>query len=184
MNSWEKFTEVLRNLGIQEPITSNLDHRGIPPQNKRGITVGPSASGSIRVGPADRNELVIRPGEVIRVTPNQAVVVEPPRRGLWDERGWTCERSNGRRYYQGFYQVRNRRSRELLKWPGRVLVEGHDEVTPYIADPPANLSQHPKGVCFQRDEGRWFRLHWHRKAANVDDAISYMEKILDELVNR
>jgi hypothetical protein len=29
----------------------------------------------------------------------------------------------------------------------------------------------------------WFQLNWHRGANNVDDAILYLEKVLDEAVN-
>jgi hypothetical protein len=56
-------------------------------------------------------------------------------------------------------------------------------VTAYIADPPPEIRRHPHGACFQLYRDPWFQLHWSRPARNPDDAILYMERVLDESIN-
>ncbi len=76
----------------------------------------------------------------------------------------------------------NRRSREQLRFEGRILEAAH-RVTPYIANPPVEIKRHPKGPCFRVSQAPWFQIHWRRAAANVDDALLYVERILDEAIN-
>lgn len=147
------------------------------------LVIGPNGSKPIVIGPDDRAALWVNPEQVIRIGPAAEIVVQPPHRGLWDERGWTWEKQNGQRFFQGYYQVYHSRTGERRTWPGRIFVRGRD-VSLYIAGPPQNLNRHPKWPCFHQEEGRWFRLNWHRAARNVDDAILYMERILDEVINR
>jgi len=172
-------------------------HTGVP------SVIGPSETVVLR--PADGNPLVIGPASAIRVSPSsqppgepvlvrpsedpvlvvrpaEPLVVEPPPRGAWDERGWARRSNNGRTTYEGYYQVLDRRGQQSRRFPGRVVV-GRRSTTPYIADPPHQIKRHPKGPCFTVTKAPWFRIEWRRPATNVDDAILYVEKILDEALN-
>jgi hypothetical protein len=105
--------------------------------------------------------------------------VRPVARGVWDEKGWVRERRNGALVYQGTFHVTGRRSRLQRRFAGQIsLADG--KVAVYIADPPSEIKNHPKGPCFTRLSGNWFQLHWHRPARNVDEAILYVEKVLAE----
>lgn len=178
MDIWQSFLDSLKT-----ELDSITNYRSPAKMQANSLTARQHASQPLVIGP--KESIRVGPKKVVQVGPKHAVhavIVQPPARGLWDERGWTCEHSNGVRYFQGYYQSCRRNDHQHLTWPGRIFVRGN-EVTLYIADPPANLSQHPKGVCFHNEEGRWFRLHWHHAARNVDDAILYMERILYELIN-
>lgn len=178
-------------------------HIRVPAKRQRTVPpiVGPS--GTIVVGPVDDGSLVIGPAPVIEVGPSpdepvlvgpmeqpaliigpaKALVVEPPPRGAWDERGWTLHNENGHKVYEGYYQVTHRHSGQPRRFRGRVIVNRR-RVVPYIADPPPEVKRHPKGPCFTLVNMPWFRVRWYRPAGNVDDAILYVEKILDETLNR
>lgn len=138
------------------------------------IRVGPSSEEPVRVGPSHEPARVVGPAE--------PWVVEPPPRGAWDERGWTRRNDNGRTTYEGYYQIRDQRTQQWRRFAGRVMV-GRGSTTSYIADPPPEVKHHPKGPCFMMTKAPWFQLNWHRPATNVDDAILYVEKILDEALN-
>lgn len=141
------------------------------------IVIGPPRGSAVVIRPGDDRERPLRL-PALRIAPPSPVKVEAPRRGLWEERGWSCEVRPNLRIYQGEYRIR--RGRNRWRWSGRILVENRGDITAYIADPPESLRSHPKWQCFQHEEGRWFRLHWHNRARNVDDTIAYMEKILYE----
>jgi len=163
-------------------------------ENEKTITViSPSepirikpTSEIIAIRPIQRQTIVIKPAsvvvvqpkavEIITVQPSITVTVTPPERGAWDERGW-IKHSNGRHeIYEGYYAVGTQRFR------GRIEVRGHRgrNVTAYIDNPPPEIKYHPHGACFQLVRDDWFILHWARPARNVDDAILYMERVLDE----
>lgn len=124
--------------------------------------------------------IVIEPQriDVIDVKPVRAVTVQPPERGAWDERGWNRTTTGGSETYEGYYFVGKR------KFRGRIEVNGirGQKVRAYIYDPPREVKKHRHGPCFQLVGDNWFHLHWSRPARNVDDAILYMERILDESI--
>ncbi len=137
------------------------------------------------IGPAVRRVLVVGPARAAAPTktlPGPAPVVQAPPRGAWDERGWQHWRERGGTVYAGYYRLLDRRLVQQRRFPGRVIIAGK-QVQAYIADPPPEIGRHPKGPCFQLTSGRWFRVHWHRPAENVDEAILYIERILDEAIN-
>ncbi len=138
------------------------------------IIVRPSATEPVVIGPS-RDEPVV-------IGPAKSVTVEPPQRAAWDDRGWMKRRENGQEIYEGVYRVPDRRSGQGRQFRGAVIVQG-GEVLPYIADPPPELRRHPKHPCFQLSQPPWFKLHWQRAAGNVDDAILYIERVLDEAIN-
>lgn len=143
----------------------------------------------VTIRSVQRETVVIKPAsvvvvqplsvEAVTIQPSRAVQVTPPERGAWDERGWT-RRANGRsEIYEGYYAVGTRRFR------GRIEVRGNRgrNVTACIDNPPPEIKHHPHGACFQLVRDGWFILHWARPARNVDDAILYMERVLDESLN-
>ncbi|GEM_PF-6098870 len=146
------------------------------------LIVGPSES--ILVGPAPAEALIIGPRDEASVVigPAPTVSVEPPQRPAWDDRGWAKRTENDQVIYEGEYQIADGRSAQRRRFRGVVVVSG-GEVVPYIADPPLELRHHPKHACFQLFRPPWFKLHWHRAAGNVDDAIIYIERVLDEAIN-
>lgn len=139
-----------------------------------GILVGPTPDGPVQIGPSEAPVVVVGPASVL--------IVEPPPRGAWDERGWTVRRSNSQATYEGYYHVLDRRTSRLQRYAGRVVAR-NGRVVPYIADPPHQIKRHPKGPCFKPWNLPWFCVEWRRPATNVDDAILYVEKVLDEALN-
>ena len=118
----------------------------------------------------------IAPVEAVRVVPVQPVTIRPPRRGAWDERGWGRSTKGLREIYEGFYQVGRRQFR------GRIEKERSGKIAAYIHNPPTEIRGHRHHACFQQVgvASGWFHLHWNRAPRDVDGAILYMEKILDE----
>lgn len=116
------------------------------------------------------------PTDVIMIQPSRTVTVTLPERGAWDERGWIKHSNGGREIYEGYYAVGTRR------YHGRIEVRGRRgrNVSAYIYNPPPEIKHHPHGACFQLIGDGWFILHWARPARNIDDAILYMERVLDE----
>lgn len=155
----------------------------------QAIIVGPSGAKYTAAGPGavvpkagGRSAMVIGPAAKITIAPSIAEIVQPPARGAWDENGWACQSSGRERIYQGYYRANDRHQHQTRKFHGRIIVSGH-EVIPFIADPPNQIKRHPKGPCFSFETSPWFRVHWHHPARNVDDAILYIEKILEEAIN-
>lgn len=143
----------------------------------------------ITVRPIQRKAVVIKPApvvviepkavEVLTIQPSRTVTVEPPERGAWDERGWTHSVNGNRETYEGYYTVGARR------FQGRIEVRGRrgQNIAAYIHNPPPEIKRHRHSACFQLARNDWFYLHWARPARNVDDAILYMERVLDESIN-
>lgn len=154
------------------------------------ITVEPS--GPLVIGPAE--PVLVRsvlPGpmmvgpthlEALVIAPERPLTIQPPQRGAWDDRGWVVRVENGQRIYEGMYQVAVRSSGQCRRFRGTV-VANNKKIVAYLADPPNELRRHPKHPCFQLTKPPWFRLHWHRPARNVDEAILYIERVLDEAIN-
>ena len=171
-----------------------------PPQTRRSEIaqpsvplVGPSVpitvAPTIIIGP-EKIEIsrpavtVIRPSIISTfvVSHAQPTAIEPPQRGAWDERGWTRRTERGQEIYEGMYTTIERRTGQQRSFGGRLVVRG-TQVTAYIADPPIEIKKHPHGPCFQLHRAPWFQLHWRRPARNPDDALLYVERVLNESIN-
>lgn len=148
------------------------------------LIVGPAEVPAVMIGPAGSSP-VIGPSSApaLTVVPASPLSIEPPQRGAWDDRGWTQSSDNGWLVYDGRYHIPDRRRNEQRWFRGRVVVT-NSRAEAYIADPPVEIKKHPKGPCFQLVEAPWFRVNWHHPAPTVDDAILYVEKVLDEAINR
>lgn len=142
------------------------------------ITIQPSNQEMRVIKPT--SVVVIQPQavEVITIQPSSAITVKPPERGAWDERGWTRTINGDRETYEGYYTVGTRRFRGRIETRNR----GRN-IAAYIYNPPPEIKRHRHSACFQLTRNDWFYLHWARPARNVDDAILYMERVLDESIN-
>jgi hypothetical protein len=109
--------------------------------------------------------------------------VEAPPRSVWDEKRWDSQTREGRRILSGSYRVRDQHRGRWREFLGQVVEHEGQGIAAYIADPPPEIRQHPHGACFQLIQPPWFRLHWNRAPRSVDDALLYMERMLDEAVN-
>lgn len=135
---------------------------------RRAIVIEPLTA--VAIVPSDEPALF--------VSPSRTVAIEPPPRGAWEERGWTRQNDNGRETYEGDYSVKNRR------FHGRIETRNRGRnIAAYIYNPPREIRRHAHGACFQQIGNGWFLLHWARPARTVDDAILYMERVLDESLN-
>lgn len=142
------------------------------------IVIKPSAEAYV-VRPSSVTQIVPSDVAVLRVVPVEAATVRPPDRGAWDERGWIRKRDRGLEIYEGQYQIGTRR------FTGRIEVERRGRISAFIHNPPKEIRRHRHRACFQQvgvGTG-WFRLHWSRSPQNVDEAILYFERVLDESFN-
>ncbi len=149
----------------------------IPPSAEM-LVVRPKAV--VRIEPTGVTRIIPRSVATLKVEPARPATIRPPRRGAWDERGWTRRNDGTRQTYEGHYQTGERRFR------GRIEVERRDRISAFIHNPPAEIRRHRHHACFQQigiGTG-WFRLHWRRSPRNVDEAILYFEQVLDESLNR
>ena len=117
------------------------------------------------------------------VGPELGLLVAPRQRPAWDAKGWRAVPHDGRFAYEGFYEVLAKKTGERRRFSGRII-ETKRTVATYISDPPVEIKGHPKGRCFSLIEALWFRVHWHAEPRNVDEAILYVEAVLDEALNR
>jgi hypothetical protein len=147
------------------------------------VPAGGARPTPIRVEPRTAPTVVVAPRTPLTVRPAEVTVVEAPPRGAWDDRGWVMSKRNGHPVYQGHYQIIRRRTGRQEKFAGRVEA-GPGRATAFIENPPPEVRTHPKAPCFRHISGGWFKLDWYRPASNVDDAILYMERILDQAVNK
>ena len=108
-----------------------------------------------------------------------AVRVSPVARAAWDAKGWTINRTLGRTVYHGRFEVLDRRTNRVRRFAGRIA-QLSIGIAAYIADPPPEIRRHPKGPCFALVEAPWFRVHWHKGPRSVDEAIRYVETVLDQ----
>jgi hypothetical protein len=178
---------IARHAPIAIHPSSHRPIRIVPSQET--ITIRPACPLQIR--PSSHEFGAVRPQTLISIRPTQAfaaavrpaprVKVDPPQRGAWDERGWTRRTEGRNEIYAGNYQAGQR------TFAGRIQIEERSRrITAFIHNPPREIKRHRKGPCFQQygiGTG-WFVLHWRRPAQNVDDAILYMERILDESITR
>jgi len=117
------------------------------------------------------------------IGPSPDLVVAAPARFAWDEKRWQHKQVGDRVEFTGRYRVFDQQTRTWREFQGYISHLGRDIAT-YIADPPVEMKQHPHGACLQLTTAPWFRLHWNRHPATVDDALIYMERMLDESLNR
>jgi hypothetical protein len=139
--------------------------------------VYPSAHTIVRPNVHRISPLVV-PVVTRTIEPTIPTVVESPGRSAWDEKGWTRQQNT----YEGNYQVFEHKSRRIRRFNGRIVLSGEVAQT-FIADPPPEIKRHPKGPCFQLHDGGMFKVEWRRPARNVDEAILYVERVLDESLN-
>ena len=136
----------------------------------------------IVIGPSE--PLVIGPSEIIQIGPSALIIVEPQEilieaveRGAWEEKNWV---RNGDQW-TGEFAIRAR-GRAWRRFNGRIAME-RGVAQPYIESPPKEIKKHPRGGCFHLLQGNWFIVNWHVPARDVDNAILYIEKVLDECLN-
>jgi hypothetical protein len=116
------------------------------------------------------------------IGPRPAQTVAPPPRFAWDEKRWRHKETGGRTEVSGPYRVFDRRQRAWREFAGHLISES-GRVSAYIADPPAEMKGHRHGPCLQFVQHPWFRLHWSTEPRSLDDALLYMERMLDESIN-
>lgn len=151
---------------------------------------------------AEEMILVIGPAEVTVISPTPVVEIDPPTvpvevigpipvpvlgrqpRGAWDEKGWSRSVERGRTVYVGYYQVTDERTGELRRFRGQV-VEDHraKRAVPWIEAPPPEIDRHPKRPCFRHVHEGWYEVNWYRPAKHADEAILYLEAVLDQAIN-
>ena len=117
---------------------------------------------------------------VPNISPLQVPTLRPPNRCAWEEMGWIVRVERGCEVYEGQYRSGPRR------FDGRVQIDRNKRIAAFIYNPPHEIKSHPKGPCFQQAGvgTGWFLLHWQRAPSNIDDSILYMQRILDEALNR
>jgi hypothetical protein len=115
------------------------------------------------------------------IGPQPRAVVNRIQRAAWDEKEWIRSIHNSRVVYTGYFRASH--NGRMRQFAGRI-VETRSAPEAYIADPPPEIKRHPKGPCFALTRDGWFRVHWHRAPADVDNAILYVEKVLNESFNR
>ncbi|REJ76319.1 MAG: hypothetical protein DWQ47_11970 [Acidobacteria bacterium] len=139
------------------------------------VVIPPSSGEPVRIKPTEAIVVSAAPATSTRIAVAKPVTVKPPRRGAWDERGWTKQADGRNEVYEGFFVAGGNRFQGRIETARRSR-----QISVYIRNPPPEIKRHRKGPCFQLLKNGWFRLHWTRPARNVDDAILYMERILDE----
>jgi hypothetical protein len=151
-------------------------------QARSPLIVSPGGNRPLMVSPTRAKPLIVSPG---RMWPE---VIIPPKRAIWDDRGWEMKLEEGTTVYVGRYQVKDRRTGLKRSYAGRIRMTDTG-VEAYILDPlPALYRKHPKRHCFQAlsaepNQPVWFKLHWLHAAKDPDTALLYMEQILFEAVN-
>ena len=142
------------------------------------VVISPSAPATI-IRPSSAVAVMVATAYAVSVPPSRTATIQPPRRGAWQERGWSHRRDGAKDIYEGEYQVGARRFR------GRIEVAGRGRIQAFIHDPPTERRRHPHRGCFQQigvGTG-WYILHWRRAPRNVDEALLYFDQILDESIN-
>ena len=131
------------------------------------------------IGPATT---VVGPRPAVITPGAMTATIAPPPRFAWDEKRWRKIREGATTHYLGPYRVFHRRAGQWREFDGRIL-EDVSGIKAYVADPPKEIKLHPKGPCFQLVKAPWFRVHWRKQPPNIDGALLYVERILDEALN-
>lgn len=117
------------------------------------------------------------------IGPRPSTTVEAPARFAWDEKRWTRTVSSDAVEVRGHYRAYDRRLGRWREFPG-YLIERDGDIAAYIDNPPGEVKKHRHGACLQLVDGSWFRLHWRRQPNNLDAALLYVERLLDESINQ
>lgn len=117
------------------------------------------------------------------IGPRPGAVVKAPPRFAWDEKRWTQRDVGDSIEFVGTYRVYDRAARKWRQFHGVIRQQAGNFYT-YIADPPPEVKEHRHGACLQLANAPWFRLHWNQPPASADAALIYMERMLDESLNR
>lgn len=117
------------------------------------------------------------------IGPQPSAVVQAPPRFAWDEKRWTRKQAGTAVELVGSYSVYDHTRRCWRTFQGFIRQQGGG-IHAYIADPPPEMKRHPHGACLQLANAPWFRLHWNHPPASADAALIYMERMLDESLNR
>ena len=129
------------------------------------------------------NRVVIKPQPAVIVGPGSSVTrVIPPARQAWDEKRWHRFERGGQTELIGAYRLFDRHRNTWRIFDGRIVQQGRIVAT-YIADPPVEVKRHRHAPCLQLVKAPWFRLHWNREPKTLDQALLYMERLLDEAIN-
>lgn len=155
---------------IAERLSAALAPLG--PHGREGQALPPIAAspkGRTLIAPASSQRTVIGP----KALP----VIEKARRPAWDEKEWVRSQDGSRTVYTGRFRATH--NGRLRLFEGRV-VQGRSGIEAYIADPPPEIRKHPKGPCFAMVQAPWFYVHWHVPPRDPDNAILYVETVLDE----
>lgn len=132
------------------------------------------------IGP--RRPQLIKPAPQV-IEPRPSLLVEAPARFAWDEKRWAKSTSaDGAIEIRGMYHVYDRHRRQWREFEGFLYQRG-DQIAAYIADPPQEIKAHRHGPCLQLVQSPWFRLHWRRQPNSLDEALIYMERMLNESLN-
>jgi len=124
---------------------------------------------------------LIQPNSQI-IGPKPSARVEAPARFAWDEKRWTLSTDGDDIQVTGRYRVLDRSRNQWREFDGYLLQQA-GVISAYIADPPVEIRSHRHGPCLQLVQSPWFRLHWHRQPKDLDGALLYMERMLDESFN-
>jgi hypothetical protein len=124
---------------------------------------------------------VVGPGPQV-IGPKPGAIVAAPPRFAWDEKRWRRIDGAGQTELVGRYRVLDRQRRRWHEFDGR-LIERDRDIAAYIADPPIEMKHHRHGACLQLVQAPWFRLHWSSRPKNLDDALLYMERMIEESFN-
>jgi hypothetical protein len=116
------------------------------------------------------------------IGPRASCTVAPPPRFAWDEKRWHARENGGTLALVGRYRVFDRRRSAWREFDGRVVADGGG-IAAYVADPPPEVKLHRHGPCLQLARPPWFRLHWSSAPRTPDDALLYVERMLDEALN-
>lgn len=127
-------------------------------------------------------KIVIGPRPQV-IGPKPSTTVQAPARFAWDEKQWRQSTSGDAIELIGRYRVFDESRKRWREFDGRLVQHGTD-IAAYVADPPQEIRRHRHGACLQLVNPPWFRLHWQRSPKNLDQALLYLERMLDESLNR
>jgi len=95
---------------------------------------------------------------------------------------WHAEQTTDGVAYTGNFIVWNDKTREWIRFAGRIIVRNATPAAVYMREPPPEIWNHPHGRCWQLVEpgSVWFKLHWTKPAYDFNLAQYYVESLLFE----
>ncbi|MHA2069251.1 MAG: hypothetical protein ACXABY_33240 [Candidatus Thorarchaeota archaeon] len=90
---------------------------------------------------------------------------------VWEKRGWKQEGNSFRGYYRTQYQA----------CKGEIIRRG-DIFEVFICDPPSELRNHSRWICFRETIGKKYRisLSLQPRDMQIDSIILYVERLIYE----